>query len=578
VLFVASGILILVLACIGWVGARGVLAKEELESAIPLAAEVQRRLLGGEVDAAGKAALELVDSAERAAALTSDPVWRAFESLPALGVNLAVVRQLAETVKEISNNAVLPLTNAAASISVEGFKPVNGAIALQPLIDAQPSVSTASSALKAAQTDLRTVDASQALPQVRDATDKLRTALRSAAQSVDAVDRAVHIVPAMLGASGPRNYLVLFQNPAELRSTGGISGAVALMQTHDGQMQLTKQVSSTEYTHYDAPVLDLPLETRGIYGDITGRFIQDVNLTPNFVQSAELAQEMWRLQFGDQVDGVLSIDPIALSYLLRATGPITLPTGDLLSSENAVQLLLSDVYARYPETEAQDLFFASAASSVFSAVAGGTADPIALITALAQAGEEHRVLVWSSDDAEQAILADTTLAGGLPVSDQATQRFGLYLNDATAAKMGPYLDVRTAVGQSTCRNDYRPNYALEIVLTNTAPVDAATTLPEYVTAGGAFGVAPGNIRTIVSAYGAPGMENLGLNRDGDAVPYLPATDATYPVSTLTVELAPGESSTVRYSWLGAEPFDGDIELQMTPVIHRNETIKLDTTC
>jgi hypothetical protein len=575
---IAAAVLAFALVLVAWIGVRAALARGELESAIPLASAVQDRLMEGDSDAAGVAASNLLERANNAASLTSDPVWRAFESFPIVGVNLTVVRELASTVKQIANGAVVPLAAAAASISVDGFKPVNGAIALQPLIDSQPGVSAANSALKTAQADLREVDASEALPQVRDAADRLRGALDEAAHSIDAVDRAVRIVPAMLGASGPRNYLVLFQNPAELRATGGISGAVALLHTNDGHMQLTKQVSSTEYRHYDEPVLALPLETRGIYGDITGRFIQDVNLTPNFVQSAELAQEMWRLQFGEQVDGVLSIDPVALSYLLRATGPITLPTGDVLSSENAVSLLLSDVYARYPETEAQDLFFASAAASVFSAVAGGTADPIALITALAQAGEEHRVLVWSADDAEHAILADTTLAGGLPVSDQEAQRFGLYFNDATAAKMGMYLDVQSAVGQASCRNDKRPTYAVEVKLTNTAPLDAATSLPNYVTAGGAFGVTAGNIRTIVSAYGAPGMENLGLTQDGNAVPYLPATDATHPVSKLTVELAPGETSTVRFSWLGAKPFNGALELQMTPVIHRNETIKLDTPC
>jgi hypothetical protein len=577
-LIVISAVVLLVVASVGWVGVRALMAKGELESALPLARDVQSRLAEGDAHAAEITASQLAEHADTAASLSSDPIWRAYESLPLLGTNLMVVRQLAETVTAIANGAVLPLTDAAASISVEGFKPVNGAIALQPLIDSQPSVSAATAALKDAQADLRTVDASEALPEVRAAADQLRGALDSVVQSVDAVDRAVRIIPAMLGASGPRNYLVLFQNPAELRSTGGISGAVALMRTHDGQMQLTKQVSSTEYTHYDAPVLDLPLETRGIYGDITGRFIQDVNLTPNFVQSAELAQEMWRLQFGEQVDGVLSIDPVALSYLLRATGPITLPTGDVLSSENAVQLLLTDVYSRYPETRAQDFFFASAAASVFSAVAGGSADPIALIKALAQAGAEHRVLVWSSEDAEQAILADTTLAGSLPLSNETTQRFGLYFNDATAAKMGPYLSVQTAVGQSTCRNDQRPNYEVELTLTNTAPLDAAMSLPSYVTAGGAYGVAAGNIRTIVSAYGVPGMENLGLVQDGATVPYLPATDASHPVSTLTVELAPGQTSTVRFSWLGSEPFDGALELQMTPVIHRNETLKLEDAC
>jgi hypothetical protein len=577
-LYVVAGVLLLMLMLTGWVGARAIMAKGELEAAIPLANDVQARLVEGDAAGAGETAGELAEHAKSAASLTSDPVWRAFESLPAFGVNLTVFRQLAGTVEEIAEDAVLPLTDVAGSISVEGFKPVGGVIALQPLIDAQPSVSAAHAALSDSQRDLLTVDASETMPQVQDAAVLLKSTLSGAIESVDAIDRALHIVPAMLGADRPRNYLVLFQNPAELRSTGGISGAVALLQTQGGQMQMAKQVSSTEYTYYDTPVLELPLETRGIYGDITGQYIQDVNLTPNFVQSAELAQEMWRLQFGEQVDGVLSIDPVALSYLLRATGPITLPTGDVLSAENAVQLLLTDVYARYPDTKAQDAFFAAAAASVFSAVAGGNADPIALITALAQAGSEHRVLIWSSDDAEQSVLADTTLAGGLPVSGPTTQRFGLYFNDATAAKMGPYLDVKTAIGQSTCRNDSRPHYAVDVTLTNTAPLDAANSLPKYVTAGGAFGTAAGNIKTIVSSYGVPGMENLGLTRDGVTVPYQPATDSTHPVSTLTIELAPGESTTLRFGYLGGAPFGGDLELEMTPVIHRNETIMLDAAC
>jgi hypothetical protein len=577
-LLVLSGFLLVFLAAIGWVGARALMAKGELESALPLAQEVQSRLVEGETKEADVAASRLGQHADSAASLTSDPIWRAFEAIPAIGVNLTVVRQLAEAVREVANDAVLPLTNAAGGLNLEDFKPVNGAIALQPLIDAQPSVSAANAALAGAQLDVEAIDASKALRPVRDAAAQLQGVLRGAAEGVDAIDRAVRIVPAMLGASEPRSYLVLFQNPAELRSTGGISGAAALLTTDGGQMQLAQQVSSTDFTHFDTPVLDLPLETRSLYGDITGRFIQDVNLTPNFVISAELAQEMWRLEFGQTVDGVVSIDPVALSYLLRATGEITLPTGDVLSSENVVQLLLSDVYARYPDTSDQDLFFAAAASSVFAAIAGGGADPIGLISAIAQAGDEHRVLIWNSNDTEQAVLSDTTLAGGLPVSDADIQRLGLYLNDATGAKMGPYLDVQTAVGLSTCRQDRRPNFSVEITLTNTAPSDAATSLPDYVTAAGLFGVSPGHIKTILSAYGAPDMENLGLNRDGSAVPYLPATDSSHPVSSLTIELAPGESSTVRFEWLGLEPFAGDVELQMTPVIHRNETIKLDTPC
>src|SRR5690606_257909 len=119
-----------------------------------------------------------------------------------------------------------------------------------------------------------------------------------AAGSLAAVERAAKLVPVMLGAEGPRNYVLLFQNPAELRSTGGIPGALALIHTENGRIDLAAQASSSDFPHYDAPVLELSSETRGLYGDITGEYIQDVNLTPEFPLSAQLAREMWRLQFG----------------------------------------------------------------------------------------------------------------------------------------------------------------------------------------------------------------------------------------------------------------------------------------
>lgn len=578
VAIVVCGVFLLLVIGAVWVGSRAVMAKAELERVIPLSGEVQDRLVSGDSDGAERAATQLLVHATAASSLTNDPIWRSFEAVPVLGENLTAVREVALIIENVSSMAISPLAEAAGEISVEGLKPINGAIDPTPLVSAQPSVASANTALVQAQTDIAAIETSQSIEQVRAAVYQLRSAVESAAVSVSSIDRALRVLPPMLGASGPRDYLVLFQNPAELRATGGIAGAVALLHTDKGQISLTRQVSSAEFDHYESPVLALSTETRSLFGDITGRFIQDVNLTPDFVQSANLAQEMWRLQFGQQVSGVLSIDPVALSYMLDATGPITLPTGDVMSSENAVQLLLSDVYARYPNAADQDDFFAAAAASVFSAVAGGDADPIALVEALARAGEERRVLVWSSDATEQEILADTTLAGGLPISSVDTERFGVYFNDATGAKMGPFLDVQTAVGQASCRNDGRPKYAVDVTLTNAAPADAATALPGYVTAEGIFGVPAGSVKTIVSVYGGPHMDNLGLTRDGIVVGYHPATDSGYPVSGIGIELAPGETTTIRFSWLGLAAFDGDLELQMTPLIHRNETKKLEITC
>ena len=581
---VVLGLLAVILFVVAWVGIRGLQARDALESALPLAAQLQEQVLAGESatgsagnTAAGTAAT-LADYADTARDRTSDPIWRAVEALPGVGPNLVAVRELAAVVDDVARNAITPLATLAGTLSLDDFKPVDGQVALQPLQGAQQPVQRASSALSQAAADVAAIDTSAVLEPVRSAVNRLQKQTVEVAGTLDVMNRAITLLPAMLGADGPRNYILLFQNPAELRSTGGISGALAMLHTENGAISLTQQASSASFRHHDSPVLPLSDDIRSIYGDITGEYIQNINLTPDFAETGALAREMWRIEFGVEADGVLSVDPVTLSYLLRATGPIALATGDSLTADNAVNLLLSEVYDRYDDPAEQDAFFAAAAGAVFDAVKSGRADPAKLIDALAQAGREYRVLINSADEDEQAVLAHTTLAGGRPLSSDDVQTFGLYLNDATGAKMDVYLDVQTEVGQSVCRLDKRPQFAVQVTMANTAPADAATTLPPYVTGGGAFGIDLGHVNTKVSAYGVPGMANDGVTRDGAAVSYHPADDSGYPVSSIVIDLAPGESTVLRFDWLGAEPFNGTLEVRSTPLISLNETQTLPMTC
>ena len=51
---------------------------------------------------------------------------------------------------------------------------------------------------------------------------------------------ATRAVPGMLGADGPRRYLVLFENPAESRASGGVIGDFAEVTAVDGRLSLVK--------------------------------------------------------------------------------------------------------------------------------------------------------------------------------------------------------------------------------------------------------------------------------------------------------------------------------------------------
>ncbi|MDH6235799.1 DUF4012 domain-containing protein [Cryobacterium sp. CG_9.6] len=583
--FVALGMLLIVVLGVTWIGVRGLLARDELVQAQTLASTLQKQVVAGDENSAAETFAALSGHAEAAARLTSDPVWRMGESLPLLGANLTAVRQLADTARLLSTEAIGPLIAVAGTMNLAALAPQDGAITLQPIVDAQPAFAAATTSVLAAHDQLSLIDGTRLLPPVRDAHDRFQQSITGVAESLSTVNRAVHLIPAMAGGQAPRTYLVLFQNPAELRSTGGLSGALALLRAENGRFTLERQAGATELPILPTPVFPLPDDTRALYRDITGRYIGNVNLTPNFALTAELARAMWTQKFGGVVDGVLSIDPVALSYLLAATGPITLPTGDVLTADNAVQLLLTDVYTRYPVALDQDKFFADAAAAVFVAVSGGAFDTVGMVTALDRAAVERRVLVWSDDEAEQNLLVEGQLAGTLPVDAGDTSRFGVYFNDATGAKMGTYLRVRAWAAQASCRADGRPSFEVQVELTNTAPADAALTLPPSITGDGSFGVPPGQVKTIVSVYGVPGMQPVGAKQDGAVVGYLPTIDSpypptgvTYPVSALDVELAPGQSTVVQFGWLGDQSTSPQTALETTPTLDLAIEKVVDFSC
>ena len=563
-----------------WVIVRGNLAKNELEEALPLASQIQRQVLDGDTEGASMTLIALQARSSAARSLTSDPVWRLVEMLPWAGANFRAVRELAEVVDDITADAIAPLTTLANQLNPSDLRPANRTIALQPIIDAAPNGAAAALAIERAQQKVHSIRRDDVLDFVRRGTDELESSIDEVANAVSVVSGALELLPTMLGSEGPKSYLFLFQNPAELRSSGGIPGALALVKTENGRIDLVQQVSGGSFPEFDSPVLELPPETRSLFGDLVGEYMVDVTMAPQFTLAASLAKEMWSRQHGVDVDGVIAVDPVALGYLLEATGAIELPSGDELTATNAAQLLLSDVYWRYPTQSEQDGFFSTAASAVFDRVASGGADPARMIEAFAKSGAERRILIWL-DDPKQEVLEGTTLAGGLPISDDEITRLGMYFNDATGSKMDYYLDRTISVGSAVCRNDGLRTVQVDLTLKNTAPEDG--TLPDHVTGGGSFGVTPGNIRTLVALYGPPSAINQGaesVSAENQARPLgaHQTTDEGYPVTQVSVELKPGERQKVRYTMLLPATSANTIVVLPTPGVNLPVTEQHSTIC
>jgi hypothetical protein len=404
----------------------------------------------------------------------------------------------------------------------------------------------------------------------------LRTKVAKVAATTATAARAVQLLPPMLGAAGPRQYLLLVQNNAEPRATGGIPGSVVLLRATDGKVEVVEQRTGGSLQNPSASVLPLTAAELALFGEDLGALMVDVTFTPDFPRSGELARAIWKKKVGGNVDGVLSVDPGALARVLGATGPVKLPTGQVLTAQNAVELLLNTVYLEIADPALQDLFFAATAQSVFTAVIDGHHEPAATVEALAQAAREGRLMVWSAHKQEQALLSGTILSGQLVGVEGTSPVIGVYLNDGSAAKIGYYLRSDVTATPTQCRADGSQSVKVKVTLTNTAPSNVVD-FPPYITGLGKI-VPKGEVRTNVLLYAPKGGRVEDVRAGNGRTGVFSQNHNGLAVVGKTVQLKPGEQQVIEYNILTGSHQPSTPLLRVTPLTLGKSTVEQGPRC
>lgn len=566
-----------------WLGVTASKISEDLSAASDLVPQLKTQILQDDSDSASKTVDRLKAHTTSARQASSAPLWTIASALPGIGQNFQAVSTVATSADDVAKLAADPLVSVARSLDWKALVPNSQGVQLKPLVAAKPKLVSASHAVRQSSERLNRVDASSLLPQISSPLVKAREQLESLRSGLDVAANAAIVAPDMLGVSTPRNYLLLIQNNAETRATGGIPGALAMMTVNNGKLALTGQTSATEIGAM-SPTIPVEAEQRQIYSGRVGKFMQDVNLTPDFPTSASVAISMWQQKTGDRLDGVVSVDPVALSYLLGATGPVTLSnpllqelmSGALpttLNQGNVVETLLSDVYAEIPEPALQDMYFASVAQEIFGALSSGKNDNGKLIEGISRGVDEGRVLVWSATPSEQSVIAKYPIGGSISGANIAPAQFGVYFNDGTGAKMDYYVKRSVQLVRECTTNGYE-QMKVRVVSKNTAPKDASTSLPDYVTGGGAFGVPPGNVQTNIMAYGPVQSHVETAAADGKKISFASHIHSGRPVGAVTVALPPGKSSIVEFTF-GKIVQHTEPKLSVTPTVQGHKDVVLD---
>jgi hypothetical protein len=346
------------------------------------------------------------------------PAGRWLEWVPRYGGDLAAASDLlavAVRASSAGNRVWQALSPALERLEGPAGEPVTARV-LPVLVAAQPQLRAAGQDLDALSQARARVDAGSLSPRVRDLLDRLDPYLPWFEVAVD----GALLAPDLLGADGPRTYLVLVQNQDELRATGGFISAVGELRIEGGRLAALEFRDSYAVDNPSVPHDLTPPDLQNtLYGELW--FFRDTNWDADFPTSARRALDVYARDRGVQADGVVTVDQAALRLFLDAMGPLRVEgQAEPVTGAN-VEAMIRAEWSRPVDggdsaewwLHRKDLLGQIAGAALDRLMEGQGVPRLALAQALRQALDEKHVLVYLADPQAADLLRRRNWDGAL---------------------------------------------------------------------------------------------------------------------------------------------------------------------
>ncbi|WP_372238636.1 DUF4012 domain-containing protein [Mycolicibacterium hippocampi] len=537
-------LVVLGLGC--WAAVGAFQAKSNLEQARVSAQDAKEALLEGNTEAASQSADDALVRAEAARDATHSLAWNIIAGVPWLGSPFKTGQQVTDVVLGLAADVLRPAADVGVAISPERLYQ-DGRVDVDLLRNQEPQLRELSTNATRLNGDAAAISDPRYVSLMSDARTELQGQISGITSVIENAALAARLVPSMMGVDGPRTYFMGFQTNAEARGTGGLLGGYGILRFDNGVPTVDTLAPNTDLA--DAlTAVDLGLEYDQQYGYAQPfTDFRNSNLSPHFPYAAQIWKGMFAEQTGVEVDGVIVIDPVALSYILGAVGPVTMPDGEVVSRDNVVELTESTAYSRFPTDQvARKQYLQDIANAVVTKMTGSVRSPRQLMDALGKAVGERRIAVWSAVPEEQELLEGTSLAHVLP--GDAAPYAAVVINNLGGNKLDYYLRTEIEYAADECNGETRSS-TVNVKLTNTVPNEP---LPDYVA--GAVGLAPellievpkGTNITSVRLFATQGAELSSVILNGERVPAIVNTERGHPVFEAQVIIPPGQSADVSF--------------------------------
>lgn len=393
----------------------------------------------------------------------------------------------------------------------------------------------ASADIDSARTELE--DESASIGPLDAALDRAAIRLDAIAEVTARGQKVASVLPGLLGADGPRRYLLAFQSPSEARGGGGLIGVYGMLSARGGRVSLGGVGPIEDLGPVVRPPVEAPTAFTRLYGPLSA--LQDwrqANLSPTFPATSSVLLDMYERVRGERLDGVIAMDPLALGELTRGTGPLEgAGWNKTITRNNARRLLLFRIYKHFVHRETeQNIYLRDLVASSWGRIESGELNAAGLVTGLNNAVAKHHLKVYSEDPGEQALLVELGAAGDPSAIDGPLQ--SVFNNNNSGNKLDFFLHRHQQI-EITLDEDGGAEVQTAVRLSNEVPRKG---LRAAGRAGVDSGLELGENRMSLHFMLPEGARPGRFTIDGRKSPSYSGSDAGRPVEWAVVQVAPDE--------------------------------------
>lgn len=252
----------------------------------------------------------------------------------------------------------------------------------------------------------------------------------------------VETVASVLGFSGSKRYLLLFENSNELRPTGGFIGSYGVVELERGRVKSFNIPTLGTYgLQWRTPTIEPPSPLKLV----NSRFeIQDANWWPDFPTSARAILAFWRSAGEKPPDGVVAITDRFIATLLKSSGGLSLENRPVvLTSDNFSDLLEHSSVSDWQASAGPRQLISEIARPLTAHLIGyARANPKAAASIFLKAMAQKDIQIYTADK-DISRLVGLLGAGGVfpPFEDDGV---GLVFANLNGGKTDR--DIRTKIG------------------------------------------------------------------------------------------------------------------------------------